>query len=103
MVEKVLELNREKTIFWGLVATLFLAIAFYMSFINTTIHNTVARQNLEAEVASLTLSIGSKEFTYISKRNNVTLALAHSLGYKDAKVSTYVSKANKGEVAYLSR
>lgn len=103
MVEKVLELNREKTIFWGLVSALVFAVGFYMYFINTTVHNTVARQNLEAEVTSLTLSIGNKEFEYISKRNKVTLALAHSLGYKDAKVTSYVSSSDRGNVAFLSR
>lgn len=100
MVEKVLEINREKAIFWSLVGTLFLAMGFYMYFINTTIHNTVARQNLEAESSSLTLSIGNKEFQYISKRNNVTLAMAHSMGYKDVKDISYVS-VNAGKAVAI--
>lgn len=100
MVEKVLQLNREKTIFWTLIGSLFIAMAFYVYFINTTIHNTVARQNLEAESSSLALSIGSKEFEYISKRNNITLALAHSMGYKEAKDITYIG-GNDGRVVAL--
>ncbi len=100
MVEKVLELNREKTIFWALLGSMLLAIGFYMYFINTTIHNTVARQNLEAESSSLTLANGNKEFQYISKRNNITLALAHSLGYKDVKEIAYVS-VNAGKAVAI--
>jgi hypothetical protein len=100
MVEKVLEINREKTIFWTLMGALLLAMGFYMFFINTTIHNTVARQNLEAESSSLTLSIGNKEFQYISKRNNITLALAHSLGFKDVKDIAYVS-VNAGKAVAI--
>lgn len=100
MVEKVLELNRDKAIFWGLLGSMLLAVGFYMYFINTTIHNTVARQNLEAESSSLTLAIGNKEFQYISKRNNITLALAHSLGYKDVKEIAYVS-VNAGKAVAI--
>lgn len=99
MVEKVLELNREKTMFWTLIGALFIAMGFYMYFINTTIHNTVARQNLEAESSSLTLSIGNKEFQYISKRNNITLALAHSMGYKEVKDIAYVGVSGGKAVA----
>ena len=100
MVEKVLEINRERAIFWGLLGSMLLAIGFYMYFINTTIHNTVARQNLEAESSTLALAIGNKEFQYISKRNNVTLALAHSLGYKDVKQIAYVS-VNAGKAVAI--
>ncbi len=103
MVEKVLELNREKTIFWSLLGILVLSAIFYIYCINVAVHNTVARQNYEAESSSLTLKIGSKEFEYISKRNNVTLALAHSIGFKDAKVVAYVSRNSDSSVAFLSR
>ncbi len=102
MVEKVLEMNREKTIFWSILGAIFLAFGFYIFFINATIHNTVARQNFEAEISALTLQIGSKEFEYISKRNNVTLALAHGMGFKEAKVTAYVSN-KPSSVAFLSR
>ncbi len=100
MVEKVLELNREKTIFWTLVGGLFIAMLFYIYFINITVHNTVARQNYEAESSTLTLAIGNKEFEYISKRNNITLALAHSLGYKDTKTISYI-EADGGRTVAL--
>ena len=49
MVEKVLQLNREKTLFWTLVGILFLCAGLYIYFINATVHNVVARQNLENE------------------------------------------------------
>ena len=65
MVEKVLQLNNEKTIFWSLLGILLLCAGFYMYFINVTIHNVVSRQNIEEELARLTLSIGNYEFKYI--------------------------------------
>lgn len=105
MVEAVLQLNKEKTIFWSLVGILFICAGLYMYFIDTTIHNVVMQQNLEGASSSLTLSIGSEEFQYISKRNAVTIELAYSMGFKDAKVKEYISNKAKtsGEVAYLSK
>lgn len=103
MVEKVLQLNREKTIFWTLLGVLFLCAGFYMYCINTTVHNIVARQNLEGESSSLTLSIGSEEFKYISKRNAVTMALATSLGFKDVSAKVFISRGGSNQVSFLSR
>lgn len=103
MVEKVLQLNREKTIFWTLLGVLFLCAGFYMYCINTTVHNIVARQNLESESSSLTLSIGSGEFKYISKRNTITMSLATSLGFKNVTAKTFISRAGQNQVSFLSR
>jgi hypothetical protein len=107
MTEKAItiysQINNEKTIFWTLIGILFLCAGFYIYFIDTTIHNVVARQNLENEATSLTLSIGSQEFQYISKRNAVTLDLAYSMGFKDIAVKEYVSKKSPDSVAFLSR
>lgn len=102
MVEKVLEINREKTIFWTLLGVLLISALFYMYLINVTIRNTIATENFESENSSLTLKIGNKEFEYISKKNNITLALAYSLGFKESKVSEYVNNKTS-TVAFLSR
>lgn len=102
MVEKVLELNREKTIFWTLLGVLFLCSGFYMYFINSTIRNIVERQNLEAEASKLTLIIGSDEFKYISMRNEVTLDLAYSLGFKDVTAKRFISRNANSQVSYIS-
>ena len=89
--------------FWTLSATLFLCVGFYMYFINTTIHNVVAYQNLENEVAQLTLKIGKQEFQYISMRNGITLATAHSLGFKETSVKTFISRQVSTKVALLTQ
>lgn len=103
MVEKILELNNEKTIFWSLLAVLFLCLGFYMYFINVTVHNVVLRQDLEAEASQLTLAIGNQEFEYITKRNNVTLQLAYSLGFEDSSAKTFITKKPNSQVSVLSR
>ncbi len=96
--------NREKTIFWSLIGTLFLFAGLYMYFINSTIHNVVAKQNLETEASALTLAIGSQEFEYIHMRNTVTLPLAYSLGFKDVRNKTFISQNRAAnQVSYLPR
>ncbi|MBI4155837.1 MAG: hypothetical protein HY507_01225 [Candidatus Zambryskibacteria bacterium] len=99
----LLQLNREKNIFWTLIATVFLCVGFYIYFINTTIHNTVLRQNLENEISRLTLSTGSEEFQYIAMRNKINLPLAYSLGFRDVAVKTFISKKSLSQVSYLTR
>ena len=102
MVEQVLQMNREKTIFWSLVGILFLSACLYIYFINATVRNVVLRQNLESQAATLTLNIGGEEFQYISKRNAVTLSLAYSMGFKDATVKTFITEKPAEQVAFLS-
>jgi hypothetical protein len=103
MTEKVLQLNNEKTMFWSLIGLLVLSLGFYMYFINATVHNVVARQNLEAEASTLTLDIGNKEFQYITERNNVTLQVAYAMGFKDVTEKTFISKNTSRQVSYLTR
>lgn len=103
MTEKILQLHTEKNIFWTLLGILLLCTAFYMYAINLTIHNVVSRQNLDNKASELTLSISSKEYTYITMRNNITLPLAYSLGFKDVSEKTFVSRNSTSFVSYLSR
>lgn len=103
MTEKVLQLNTEKTIFWSIVSLLLLSFGFYMYCINATVHNVVSRQNLEAEASALTLQIGNQEFQYISKRNSITLAMAHDMGFRDVSEKTFISDGSSREVSFLSR
>jgi len=101
MVEKVLQFNKERAMFWTLLAMMGLFVGLYTYFVTTTINNGVALEKLESEASALSLSLGSKEFEYISKRNSITLSLAHSLGFKDIKDKTYIPRNPANKVAYL--
>ena len=104
MVEKVLQLNREKTLFWTLLGVFFLSVGFYIYFVNMTIHNTVTLENLENKSSQISFNIGTKEFQYINLRNSITVELAYSLGFKDTGVKNYISRVpTPVAVAYLSR
>ncbi len=106
--EKVLQLNNEiinneKVIFWSILTAILFCFGFYMFLINSTVHNVVSRQNLESEASALTLKLGNQEFQYITSRNNVTLAMAHTLGFKDVSEKTFISKNSSRQVSFLSR
>lgn len=103
MTEKVLQLNKEKAVFWALLGVLFLCAGFYMYFINSTVHNVVTRQNLESEASGLVLKIGNQEFEYITKKNNINIQLAYSMGFKDVTAKTFISKNKSKQVSLLSR
>ncbi len=103
MFTKALQLNNEKTVFWGLVGIIVIAIGFYMYFINATVHNIVLRQNLESEAGTLTLAIGKQEFEYIKGRNSITLQMAYNMGFKDVSEKTYISRNSVSQVSYLPR
>ncbi len=102
MVERILNLNKEKTVFWTLFGVFIISICFYMYFINTTVHNVVARQNMETQISQLNLAISNKEFIYIKNRNAVTLNLAYSMGFKDVSAKNYIREESTKEVSFLS-
>jgi len=93
----------EKRIFRVLLGALFLLAVLYVYFVHATISAVVARQNLENKASSLTLSLSQKEFQYIGMKNNVTLSLAHSLGFQDILPNTFVSRDSGEKVAFLPR
>ncbi len=102
MTEKILQLNTEKNIFWTLVGILLLCAGFYMYSVTATIHNTVARQNLETQASQLTFAQSSEEYAYIGLENNITLAYAYSLGFKDVSQKDFISQNSMQEVSFLS-
>lgn len=102
MTEKILQLNTEKNIFWTLVGGLVFCLMLYMYCVNATIHNVVAREDLEAQATQLSFAISNQEFQYISLRNQITLPLAYSLGFSDAPEKVFVSKKSLNHVSYLT-
>src|ERR1035437_525346 len=99
MAEKIIQLNTEKNIFWTLCGILFFCLCFYMYSINMTVRNVVLRSALQNKISAMTLSVGNSEFQYITAQNNVTLASAYSLGFKDVAEKIYISKRPVAEVA----
>jgi len=89
----------EKTMFWGLLATLFFLAVCYIYFVTTTIHNVVAREQVETKVSELALSIGQKEFDLIGLKNDVTLGRAINLGFSEVQEKTFITTQSVGFIS----
>lgn len=58
--------------------------------------NVVAREKVESNISSLSTSIGTLEFKYITLKNTVTLDLAHAKGFEDASPSKFIARQSSG-------
>lgn len=96
MTEAILTFQREKTIFWSLLAVLGVCTVFYIYFVTSTIRTAVAVEDLETNVNELVLALGQKEFDVINLKNNVSLNYAQSRGFVPVASQTYITKKSVG-------
>ncbi|NCN08014.1 hypothetical protein GW944_00395 [Candidatus Parcubacteria bacterium] len=79
-------------IFWSLLALITLSLSFYIYAINSTARNIAIRQGLERQASEISGKLASLEFTYINLKNEVTIELASTKGFKEVKSPLYVSR-----------
>ncbi len=97
---KVLSYDNRARIFWALCAVLFCTLVLYIFGINSTVHNTVTRQNLESEVGNLTVAISEMEYSYIGLKNNVNIETAYARGYTDVTSPIFVTRGTSRSLSY---
>ena len=78
--------------FWFLVSISLLSLLFYIYAVNATAHHIAVRENLESEVSETSVRLSTLEFTSIALKNDITLEVAHSYGFKEALQPLYVSR-----------
>lgn len=78
--------------FWGLVTLSIFSLVIYVYAINVTARNVAMRQDLERQIAEVSVNLNSLEFAYIELKNNVTMELAHTYGFREVKNPLYVSR-----------
>lgn len=93
---KTISLETRVRAFWTLVFISLASIFLYSFSVLTTVHNTVARQDLEAQVLNISTKLGEMEFEYIGLTNQVSLQVAYAKGYKDVVSPIYISRSNDG-------
>jgi len=91
-ITKTISYDTRARVFWTFVVFAFIALVIYIYAVNTTIRNTIARQNLENEVAIVSTQLGDLEFSYIALKNKVSLDLAYTRGFKNVSSAQYVSR-----------
>lgn len=91
---KTISFDTQVRLFWMLIFLSVASLALYVYGVNATVRNTVARQNLESEIANISTHLGEMEFAYIGLRNKVSLNLAYERGFQDVVSPTFISRAN---------
>jgi len=100
MKTKTLKINTkniEQKLIWGVFGLLLFFSISYVYFINQTILNIVARENLEGDIVALNSEISEMEFEYIAQKNKITLSYAYSVGFKDANNVKFASRKLVGQ------
>lgn len=82
---------REK-IFIFLVAGIITCIFSYAYLLHQAITNVVARENVVKESRVLATELGELEAKYFVVKNTINIELAHEKGFKDAEISSFISK-----------
>ena len=82
----------KKRIFLILVISIASLIILYGYFVSYSIINVVLREEVEQELTRVTTRISDLEFQYLSKKNSINLALAHSLGFQNISQKQFVSR-----------
>ena len=78
--------------FWALITISTLSFVVYVYAINSTARNIALRQDLEKNIAEISVNLNSLEFAYIELKNNVTIELAYHYGFKEVQNPLYVSR-----------
>lgn len=86
--------------FWTLVTISVLSLFIYIYAINTTARNIALSQDLERQMANISVNFNSLEFAYIELRNNVTLELAYQHGFQEAQSPLYVSRNSSQSLSF---
>ncbi|MBX4189309.1 hypothetical protein KW785_01780 [Candidatus Parcubacteria bacterium] len=79
--------------FWTLTLIGVVSLALYVYGVLATVHHTVARQALQAQVSELTTQVSELEFKAIALKNEVNLNLAMSRGFKEVTDPLFISRS----------
>ena len=97
---KTISYNQRVYFFWGLVTISIFSLLVYIYGINTIIRNVATRQELEKQVANISVNFNSLEFTYIELRNKITMELAYQYGFREIESPLYISRAHSPSLSF---
>ncbi len=87
-------------VFWMMISAIVFMSLFYIYAVNSTVVSVAERDSIESKISATKAELASLESKYISGKSAITMELASSLGYSEAKKIVYVSKKS---VSVLSR
>jgi len=81
----------------GAIATILTMVGAYAYFVNQAVLNVVERENLDTKIAEITSKISTMESEYIKKIDEINKDLAYNMGYREPKVTKFVSRKTPAE------
>lgn len=82
-----------KRLFYGVSAMLGLLFLSYVYFLGTITFDIVERKALESEAKNLASDVSALELQYLALSNNIDMQFAGTLGFAEAKVQHFASRA----------
>lgn len=82
----------ERRAFWIFIFVIIALLGMYGYFVSKSVINVIIREEIEQDLARVNAHIGSLEYDYIKKKNNINLELAYELGFKDARSKKFVTR-----------
>lgn len=98
----MISINLRKKVTLSLFGAVILFALLYGYFVNQTILNVVARENVETELIELSSEVSSLEVEYIKLKNKIDLKFAYSLGYRDVSSVKFVSRKSLGKTLTIN-
>ncbi|MFA6094744.1 MAG: hypothetical protein WC757_02545 [Candidatus Paceibacterota bacterium] len=102
MTQKIKELNTKKNLFRVLVSIAVLSAGMYLFFMNSAVFNTLERERAGRELSVVSAEVANLEQSYLSLKNNITLAVAYEKGFKEVSHISYVSRNAMGDAVAMS-
>jgi hypothetical protein len=93
--------THKERLFTFLLIAILISGAMYGFLLKNTIDNVVEREKLSKETKSLLTNISDLETKYFSLKNDVTIDIAYSRGFKNPVNTEYISK--KSVTAMVSK
>ena len=91
----------EKKALLVLVGTIVSLLVLYVYFVNQTIWNIVARQDMTKSINNTSSDVATLEASYMALSSSLTIDHAYTLGFKDitSADTTFVERVNPSSVA----
>lgn len=97
---KIENLERPMTA-WILLSVAFLFVCAYAYFVNGTISNIVASNEMRSDIVELTSKIGNLESEFLLAKAGIDIAYVESMGFSKSKIDTiYISKKSVAALSF---
>jgi len=98
-MKRLSNLYNSKYAVWTLVVCVVAGLLLYAIFINQAVMHVAERQELEAQVRSLSTATSEMEFRLIAVTRKIDLSSAVARGFNEAQEPHYVVRGSAGAVA----